>query len=141
MSNEPNLDHFALWVAGLRDPDAKQATKALSRADGSGDCCLGIACKVAIANGLDLETGTGTIGEHGGGYSTVIEVVTYGHAPEKSFLPKEVADWLGIEILDPVIGIIDGFGVTATRANDTIGLTLPEIADMIEQYYLTPVTE
>lgn len=138
MSNEPDRERIALWVAALRDPEAKQARKVLTRADGGGDCCLGIACKVAIANGLQLETGIGAMMIED--YATDVVVYGFPHG-EKAFLPTEVQEWFGFDSHNPCIGYHDEGQVTGTLANDIFGLTLPEIADIIEAHFLAPAAE
>lgn len=134
MSNEPNAERIALWVAALRDPDAKQTTKVLTRADGSGDCCLGIASKVAIANGLELETCISNILIG----SETVECVSYGRYEAKTFMPIAVKHWYGLLAHNPVVGTVDGFERSATQANDSLGLSFTEIADLLEKHYLTP---
>lgn len=59
-SKEEQAEHRRKWVAALRSGEYAQAKEALrepaeQRLDGKvGYCCLGVACEVAIQNGVDF---------------------------------------------------------------------------------------
>jgi hypothetical protein len=46
-------------------------------------------------------------------------------------LPDRAADWLGLTLDDPFI-LYEGESIRLSQLNDTLRLTLPEIADVIE---------
>lgn len=144
-------ENAKLWVAALRSGEYTQTRGRLSiiQAEAGstrfvvGDCCLGVACKVAHKAGLALKLDS--IGRMGDGKT--IEATYDG---EISVLPESVAKWLGLTNLTGPIAVKDlpepirrmvnasapqNFeeGKTfLTVLNDTLGLTLSQIADIIE---------
>lgn len=76
------------WVAALESGEYEQAKNVLHRKTEDGDsfCCLGVACDVAIKNGLTVDVEEGEDRE--GGF---VRYNGIGH-----FLPSEVASWLGV---------------------------------------------
>lgn len=115
MSEAPNKPNLRLWVDALRSGFYAQATGRLY-ADG-GFCCLGVACEVAMANGVSL-----TFDPEWQSYDGRI-----------SDLPEAVAVWLGVEDLDPFID--KRSGVTACMANDFLEWPFTQIADAVEEFY------
>lgn len=112
-----NTANVAKWTAALRSGEYKQGKGLLKDPEGR-YCCLGVACEVAIKNGLDLkievipdESGATT---YDGSYLT---------------LPKAVADWLGYVRSEPKLG-----GKVLTAMNDHEDKTFEEIADHIDAY-------
>lgn len=149
-----NKERVALLVQALRSGDYQQTKGALCRVnDNNGDktyCCLGVACEVAIANGLyiRLETSDDSKGTlimfNGGGGS----------------LPETVRDWYGFVRSNPPISATaagvpamcqcascrdgqprDQEIAWAISANDTHNATFEQIADGFEALYLTEDTE
>lgn len=126
---EPNKDALRKWVAKLRDPNSKQTVGRLGTADGR-RCCLGVACDVAVENGVipapHIPQGSPDLS------------IFYGSLGAESILPHEVSEWLGIE-MDPILGYADSEKeIDAQRAtffNDSLGWTFPQIADAIEEMY------
>lgn len=118
----PNKGNLRKWVAALRSGRFKQGRRALvtSTPDGPLHCCLGVACEVALAEGLRME---------------VLEPPDSGGAwlfdGNGGTLPLAMSRWLGVRNTDPAIGN----GVQATHANDSVMLTFEQIADAIEKYY------
>lgn len=82
-----------LWVDALRSGDYKQGRYTLTevRPDGEFDCCLGVACKVAIANGVSVETKQA---RHPSSTTTLHPFITYG-GHQGALVPDSVAKWLG----------------------------------------------
>lgn len=132
-----NTENMQKFVDALRSGNYVQGQNALERMDASGkmtNCCLGVACRVAIANGLALEV----IRKEGVGATHFDE--------ETAFLPKRVKDWLGVETGNPVLKafdpdtMVEGVDLdilTATFLNDTHNYTFSQIADAFERTYLT----
>jgi len=97
-------------------------------------CCLGVACEVAIANGLNiLVTDPGNTSR----------AVAYNG--ETAYLPEEVRDWYGFEYVDPALYI--DFVIhpgedptehesSATKANDKYHKTFAQIAAAFRRTYL-----
>lgn len=119
-------ERLKLWVAALRSGEYAQTQGVLQRTNGpdyqgrpKGFCCLGVACEVAIKNGLEV------IKYENDG------VVFYNGVD--TLLPEAVATWYGYGGL--LMHIPSFVGVSATAYNDKLGKTFPEIADMIEEEY------
>jgi len=102
-------------------------------------CCLGVACRIAIENGLDLQVResefiTGPTWFGGG----------EGNWPASTTsLPFEVSKWLGFTSgqddeydSDPVLLDEDGNETSAIRLNDVRRYTFDQIADAFERTYL-----
>lgn len=121
-----------------------------------GNCCLGVACEIAVADGIvDAHVVEDFDGQR---------VVSYGEYEEENFLPYEVADWLGFpdqrdlyfDMSDKVSELDDlipsytkiriednngKFFVQASDLNDRYDYTFDMIADLIEAGRLTPADE
>ena len=52
--SEVNTERVKLWINALRSGEYKQIKSQLGQ-EGMGYCCLGVACEVAIQNGLAIE--------------------------------------------------------------------------------------
>lgn len=125
----PNKQNIAKWVAALRSGEYDQVTGALHKTPAdrpvdspTGYCCLGVACEIS-------ELGEWT--EYGS-YRTPGKVVLTG-----TVLPDDVVAWLGVDMVDPVIGYNEnGHAIQATEANDSYEWSFDKIADAIEQTYL-----
>lgn len=122
-----------LLVNALRDPEQRQASGKLGSERGY--CCLGVACEVAIANGLDLyreELPEAAAGDF---------MVRYGDDLNAMTLPWAVAEWYGFAEVDPYLrldGKMEGkMEGKATFANDSLGMTLKSIGDAFEATYLS----
>src|SRR5947199_768483 len=113
----PNRENIQKWVDALRSGDYKQTIGALENE--YGNCCLGVACRVAIGDGLRVNVYSGRVTSFDG---------------EDAHLPASVRDWLGVDRV--VLG-----GWPATYANDWApGWDFARIADEIERAYLSPST-
>lgn len=132
-----NKERVALLVEALKSGDYEQGTGYLNK-DGK-YCCLGVACEVAIANGLAISREEGTLW-------TDSIIVAYDH--ERAYLPTSVAFWYGFTnktIFDeeypnanPYIETPQGGEMmTATDANDRHRLSLAEIGEGFRAMYLT----
>jgi hypothetical protein len=97
------------WVDALRSGKYRQTVKVLRNVFGY--CCLGVACEVAIKNGLQLKV-EGDLFDGKG-----------------SWLPERVTKWLG---LHDACGKPDS-GPALTELND-MGKSFSEIADYIEEH-------
>lgn len=90
-------------------------------------CCLGIACEVAIADGLDLKKrySANSINYHSGADSA------------SATLPYSVQKWYGFDQFDPYVYLEDGSLSTATDLNDDLKYNFRQIADAFERTYLS----
>lgn len=105
------------------------------------DCCLGVACKVAMGNGVPLFT---TFINQA---SEVAGFIQYGSHPsmhmEQTALPGVVSDWYGFRdqnpyLLRPEPETPNKLTISAAGANDNEEWTFDEIADGFERSYVTP---
>lgn len=137
---EPNRENIALWVQALRSGEFEQGRAWLNL--NNRYCCLGVACEIAIRNGVELSTEI-----HGGA------AVHYNdglNSPTAKVLPTRVREWLGLAVgsTDPYVrtarelheaqyGTIPaGNSVQLTACNDVYRLDFATIATMIEDTYL-----
>jgi hypothetical protein len=113
----PNKENIQKWVEALRSGKYVQATGALHMGDGF--CCLGVACEIS-----------------GKGWWRGLYYETNGGDENKSVLPKDVVDWLGVEDDNPTI-VREEFSSTSLAELNDGGATFEEIAVVIEKTYLT----
>lgn len=126
-----NKERVQLLVDALRSGEYTQTTGELER-DGR-NCCLGVACRVAIKNGLDVAVNIldGEVRYDGNGAQ----------------LPNSVKAWYDFEGSDPYIQVspddVDEENkdfartpVYATTANDDFDLDFNKIADAFERTYI-----
>lgn len=124
------------WLAALRDPERKQ-TKSHLR-DEDGECCLGVLCDVAVANGVIPEP------------ERVEFKPVYRFKDDKSLsgwndaiLPRSVREWAGLAIDNPVVtAIVEDYDeesgklsvrsrVSLAELNDNFGFSFAQLADLI----------
>lgn len=106
-----------LWVEELERTTRPQGNGWLSNEEG--DCCLGIGCRVAIANGVEIDAHTDDC-----------NVTSFDG--DTAALPLRVMEWLDVISSDPMIG-----DHCASELNDSMGLTFKQIAARIRQYGLS----
>lgn len=128
----PNKENIRKWVTALRSGEHEQGTGSLN--ENGKKCCLGVACIVAASERPDfIQVGEEPTHDNPeGGYR-----VTYDG--EGGYLPTSVVGWLGLDTINPHVGIApdDGRRLTATMANDTYHWSFSDIANAIEKTYLT----
>lgn len=147
MVNQERLD---LLTAGLRSGRFKQTTGALHRIlDGQVEnCCLGVACTIAIENGLELAY----LDEEDQRFYLSDAYDQDPDAPRSNIdynqgseLPRKVRDWYGFDGCDPEIlaytGTPEEHLISAAHANDALGLTFNQIADAFDATYKEDASE
>lgn len=107
---EPNQENIRKWVRALRSGEFAQTRGFLSKEGAF--CCLGVACEVAIANGVPVAKSVDSRG------------VTYDGF-EKT-IPFKVEGWLGLRL---------GSATALSNLNDC-GALFGEIASTISEMYL-----
>ena len=125
-----NTENIRLWVDTLRSGRFNQGNSALEITYPNGTvahCCLGVACRVAMENGLDLPNC-----QYENSYGNGEKKTAFGRDPNVGYLPIEVRDWFGFSNTDPTISDT----LTAVEANDEKRYTFNEIAYLIETRYL-----
>lgn len=105
------------WVRALRSGKYKQARKVLCDPQKESYCCLGVACELAIADGVSLTK------------KQLKNICYYGG--ESKFLPSRVVEWLDIADTFGVFGEFDNQSL-AIKNDD--GYSLNEIADLIVKH-------
>lgn len=127
----PPQQRVQLLVDALRSGEYVQGNGALHDIMPNGSskfCCLGVACQVAIKNGLPLHT---ELRSRGMMYGDNLNEMRGG------VLPDTVAEWFGFDdyspdILDAVAG-----QTLAVDANDGLRWDFNRIADGFERAYIT----
>jgi hypothetical protein len=115
---KPNKRNLHKWAKALESGEYQQTTSTLR--DENGYCCLGVACEVALKNGVKMHV---EMGEDSWRYDT-----------EEASLPKAVQEWLGVDNSDPLLNF-DGEEITAISANDLVDKNFTEIARAIRRTY------
>jgi hypothetical protein len=103
------------WVAALRCDKFKQG-KGFLRSDATGTlqhCCLGVLTEIYCEEtGISFKDLTEGIGEE--------------------YLPSEVRDWAGLNLINPEI-MVQEKRMSCSEANDTYELSFNQIAEAIEK--------
>jgi hypothetical protein len=118
---EEEKGRIRLLVEALRSGQYKQGKQRLHRVSGGQHtwCCLGVACDVAIRNGLQVEV-----------RSVDEDAIWYdGHS---MYLPESVRLWYGFNRRNPIMSDQQSL----TYWNDCTGVGFEGIADMIEAEFL-----
>lgn len=126
----PNVINIRKWIDALTSGEYPQIKDALRTEDGF--CCLGVACEVAIENGVVLDVGENSYGN-----------VFYNETD--AVLPKAVAEWLGFDEQDTNPNVtVDGeiaaeserTTIALQELNDEYELDFDEIAELIEKEFV-----
>lgn len=135
-----NQENMLKWVEALESGDWQQGREYLERetAYGLQHCCLGVACRVAIDDGVGIVV------------KAEDSATRFADVPEAfgsvAFPPLAVMEWLGVKVNedtepDPIIEYEHAGGVevslTATAANDGKEYTFAEIARALRETYLS----
>ena len=131
MNEEVRRNRVELLVKALESGDYEQTNGTLHRKMFGRDfyCCLGVACRVAQNNGADVTVE----------YDE--DEFRFRFDGEPAVLPESVRDWYGFPNENPHILVWDEdyeeLGTyTATKANDSVGLSFEEIAKGFRRTYL-----
>jgi hypothetical protein len=122
-----NKVNIIKWVQALRSGEFKQDNGRLAKIDAQGNksyCCLGVACEVAVRDGLLLDV----VEKEGICECCTPKYLTFDGEP--NHLPPSVQAWLGLPRPNPRVGIL-----SATELNDMTKMSFDEIADRIEIFY------
>lgn len=111
-------DNAKNWVKILRSGRYPQGTEVLRGSDGK-YCCLGVACELAVAEGVIPPASSDYLG-----------VTRYGPTGDSSttHLPSAVVEWLG---LNSEFGYF-GSGDSSLISLNDVGVPFSAIADIIE---------
>lgn len=123
----PNKENIKKVVDALRSGEFIQGFNKLEYVrDGvTKNCCLGVACRVAMQNGVDLRT-----------HQSIFDSRITAFDDEIAGLPKAVLNWLGINDEFLRLDKPSGQRTNAMRLNDTHRWSFDQIADLIEGNYL-----
>lgn len=121
-----NKENVRKWVDALRSGEFKQGSSYLNLEETY--CCLGVACEVAIREGVQVERTICDCNVEGCCRSTRYD-------GGDAWLPKSVQKWLGVDNGDIPIFYEDEL-LSAADLNDNRALSFEQIADAIEATYL-----
>lgn len=114
-----------LWIDALRSGDYEQGKGTLTYIGGDGkelDCCLGVLCKVAIANGVKVKV------------DKDLDRLRYDDVT--AYIPDSVMEWADMADGDPELAGVDPHGddeeASASVWNDVVGADFDLIADLID---------
>jgi hypothetical protein len=130
------------WVKDLRSGEFEQGTSYLEKVDDgvSRLCCLGVLCRQAVKAGIIPEPELHSSSYYYLDDDTDHEGVTGESFNQRHALPRKVAEWAGVPygssggdvVIEPG-GDVDEGDFTAIAANDGVGMSFAEIADLIEK--------
>lgn len=117
-----NTERLTLWVEALESGQYQQGRHALRREDMF--CCLGVACDVAITNGLkinayELESGP-----------------EWNYDGNLDSLPRSVREWYGLDESNPELEFPDGSTADCIYANDSGRYGFVDIAAGVRNTFL-----
>jgi hypothetical protein len=117
-----NSERMQLLVDALRSGEYQQTQGTLE--DKIGNCCLGVACRVAMKHGLNIQ----------------IEIQLNDQTLFDGcdgVLPPSVSSWYGLESADPELILPGNETASATRCNDNLHLDFNSIAAAFERTFLS----
>jgi len=130
-------ERVALWADALDSGEFERGQGALEiiKKDGTkSHCCMGVACRIAMKNGLELHTETR--------FANSVEMTWFSagstfNAGSSTFLPQAVRDWYDFDTIDPVVGY-DRYqiSVSAANANDDRDWDFHKIAEGLREMYV-----
>ncbi len=120
-----------MWYDELMSGKHKQTTLCLE--DRKGKCCLGVACHVAVREGVIPEP----------------EILSNGEAlydGNDTGLPHFVSNWLGFETSDPITEekhyfAVDGNKQSFAQLNDDSGKSFEQIAAILKRDFIDTMEE
>lgn len=135
-----NTENMQRFVAALRSGEFTQGIGWLEKTDNdvTKNCCLGVACRVAYRDGVELNPSL-----------NVRKLVEFAGVVD--YMPESVSEWLGLDAEAERGKAIGGFSgnpllisevgnpgglVTASELNDTHKYSFSQIADAFERTYL-----
>lgn len=114
-----NKENIRAWVNALRSGEFTQGTAYLTNHDQS-HCCLGVACVVAGLTRVGLNSFVDEAGDS-----------------SATSLPLEARLWLGVDTAYPMVSDRGGQRAFLATLNDDGRHTFSDIADLIEQEWLS----
>lgn len=116
-----NKRNMGKWVNALASGRFAQGSGALCR--NQQYCCLGVACVVAMEDGVEMQV------RHEPDDSKPADIVTYWDL-SGWVMPEKVAEWLGVGEANPMLA-----GQEASWWNDSAALGFEGIAQLIKNEY------
>lgn len=133
-----NKERVTLWVDALLDPTLVQGEGRLASRDNDNEpwkqCCLDVACRVAMANGLELEE---VIVRHPGGNKWTKRGYVEGPGVTNyASLPLQVMDWYNFDTTEVFLNDAVVVERSAITLNDSEKRTFPEISAILRARFL-----
>lgn len=123
-----NLRNIRTWVEALRSGEYQQGKGHLAFENTF--CCLGVACELAVKDGIPVK-----VEDLPDRNSEGIKGTCRHYDGNDAVLPPAVRDWLGLEARDPYADY-NGERHKLSKLNDDGGFNFNDIADIIERSYL-----
>lgn len=136
MTRPCNRENMQLWIDGLLSGEFPQDQGYLKvTIEGQARyCCLGVACEIAIRNGVHVTQFARERPRCGCGCNSETPTVFDGFS---TCLPPAVASWLGLPEEDESADLLsEGKTIGAIQANDSLGWDFPKIAEGLRAMYL-----
>jgi hypothetical protein len=142
---EPNKENIRLLVAALRSGEFEQTRSTLTRIYDNGttkNCCLGVACHVARANGVNINLGRATDLLDGSNEPEIgvwyqdLPPAREGHTWSRSVMPTGVQEFYGINSNPSLEHPEHPADQIASYFNDTVHWDFNKIADAFEYTFL-----
>lgn len=136
-----NKERIRKLVGALRSDEYQQGSGRLATiyGDETRYCCLGVACLVAMNDGVEVVEEQNPLGP-------TVQYISFDD--EAGFMPAKVFQYFGFDGPDPLLKVIDRVSTPdgsdharATYINDNIGYDFHKIADCFERTYLTDEPE
>ena len=125
MESKVNKELIKEWTTRLRSGEYRQIKGKLRNKE-NGRCCLGIACDIAVKNGVGIWDNTHFLPEGHGEFASIYQ----------SVLPDKVLKLFGLPIITQFSSVVAIPGTTLAALNDA-GASFEKIADIIEENFLS----
>lgn len=137
-----NKERVRLWVDALRNPELIQGFELLAKRSGPDEpweqCCLDVATQVAMDNGVELEVRIVNHIDRIDRQQKRVYVDRDGHSFfNTTSLPPTVMEWYGVTGRSVEGLMYEGLTFSAVQLNDELKLTFLQIADVLEQNFLS----
>lgn len=121
-----NKENMLLWIEALESGQHRQGSGHLAQKDDDvmRYCCMGVACEVALANGVRMAVRD--------------QCGKKGYDGNLGIMPWAVVQWLGLQSQNPLLKPpeISGSELRCIRANDDLALNFQQIAVLLRSLYL-----
>jgi len=122
-----NRVNILKWVRALESGQYEQGSGYLAKGPDRQTtqyCCLGVACEVAIANGVQVPRWARK------SYIDGTTTISYGERATNTVLPREVQEWLGVFEPDPALTVpVIGDDVNGDDVETMVSISAADLND------------